>query len=300
MAQDIVALSAGGKHNRSLKTVFIITFVYFVIEVVVGFMSNSLALLSDAAHMLTDVGGQGLALFAIWMSSRPRNAWKTYGYYRTEIFSALLNAVVLLFISGYILYEAWQRFSNPPAVAGIPMLVVAFCGLIINLISMKILRSGSRENINIKGAFLEVVSDMLSSVGVIIAGCIILATGWLYIDPIMSAAIGLFILPRTYNLLKESVNILLEAVPKDIDYNAVNNLFTAKPGVISIHDLHIWTLTSGMYALSVHVIMEPETSLEEASEISRSLKELLATRFKINHTTIEIHIDKTEDVLNNI
>lgn len=300
MAQDLAALSAGAKHNRSLKTVFFITFGYFVIEVVVGFMSNSLALLSDAAHMLTDVGGQGLALFAIWMSSRPRNVWKTYGYYRTEIFSALLNAVVLLFISGYILYEAWQRFSNPPAVAGIPMLVVAFCGLIINLMSMKILRSGSRESINIKGAFLEVVSDMLSSVGVIIAGCIILATGWLYIDPIMSAAIGLFILPRTYNLLKESVNILLEAVPKDIDYNAVNNLFTAKPGVISIHDLHIWTLTSGMYALSVHVIMEPETSLKEAREISRSLKELLATRFKINHTTIEIHIDKTEDVLNNI
>lgn len=300
MAQDLAALSAGAKHNRSLKTVFFITFGYFVIEVVVGFMSNSLALLSDAAHMLTDVGGQGLALFAIWMSSRPRNAWKTYGYYRTEIFSALLNAVVLLFISGYILYEAWQRFSNPPAVAGIPMLVVAFCGLIINLISMKILRSGSRESINIKGAFLEVVSDMLSSVGVIIAGCIILMTGWLYIDPIMSAAIGIFILPRTYNLLKESVNILLEAVPKDVDYNTVNNLFTSTPGVVSIHDLHIWTLTSGMYALSVHVIMEPHTTLKDASELSRSLKKLLATKFKINHTTIEIHIDKTEDVLNNI
>ncbi|MDP2421414.1 cation diffusion facilitator family transporter [Sediminibacterium sp.] len=300
MTQNIAAISAGGKHNRSLKTVFFITFFYFVIEVVVGFMSNSLALLSDAAHMLTDVGGQGLALFAIWMSSRPRNEWKTYGYYRTEIFSALLNAVVLLFISGYILYEAWQRFSDPPAVAGIPMLVVAFCGLIINLISMKILRSGSRESINIKGAFLEVVSDMLSSVGVIIAGCIILITGWLYIDPIMSAAIGVFILPRTYTLLKESVNILLEAVPKDVDYNAVNNLFTATPGVISIHDLHIWTLTSGMYALSVHVMMGPQSTLNEASQLSRSLKELLATKFKINHTTIEIHIDKAEDVLNNI
>jgi cobalt-zinc-cadmium efflux system protein len=196
----VTASSAGAKYNKSLKIVFGITSAYFVIEVVVGFISNSLALLSDAAHMLTDVGGQALALFAIWMSSKPRTNWKTYGYYRTEIFSALINAVVLLFISGYILFEAWQRFKNPPAVAGIPMLVVAFCGLIINLVSMKILKAGSTESINIKGAFLEVVSDMLSSVAVIIAGCIILVTGWLYIDPIMSAAIGLFILPRTYNL----------------------------------------------------------------------------------------------------
>lgn len=197
--------SAGAKHNKSLKIVFAITATYLVIEVVVGFISNSLALLSDAAHMLTDVGGQALALFAIWMTSKPRNNRKTYGYYRTEIFSALINALVLIFISGFILYEAWQRFKEPPAVAGIPMLIVAFCGLIINLIGMKILKAGSKESINIKGAFLEVVSDMLSSVAVIIAGIIILATGWLYIDPIMSALIGLFILPRTYNLLKESV-----------------------------------------------------------------------------------------------
>lgn len=291
--------SAGAKHNRSLKIVFVITASYLIIEVIVGFMSNSLALLSDAAHMLTDVGGQALALFAIWMSSKPRNNKKTYGYYRTEIFSALINAIVLIFISGYILYEAWQRFKEPPAVAGIPMLIVAVCGLIINLVAMKILKAGSEESINIKGAFLEVVSDMLSSVAVIIAGIIILATGWLYIDPIMSALIGLFILPRTYNLLKESVDILLEGVPKGVDYAAVEKFIVEKPGVLSVHDLHIWTLTSGINALSCHIIMSEETILLEINDITAYIKKELVTTFKITHTTIEVHLEK-EGYLPNI
>jgi len=290
--------SAGAKHNKSLKIVFAITASYLIIEVIVGFISNSLALLSDAAHMLTDVGGQALALFAIWMSSKPRNNRKTYGYFRTEIFSALINAIVLIFISGYILYEAWQRFKEPPAVAGIPMLIVAVCGLIINLIAMKILKAGSKESINIKGAFLEVVSDMLSSVAVIIAGIIILATGWLYIDPIMSALIGLFILPRTYNLLKESVDILLEAVPKEVDYAAVEKFIAGKPGVLSVHDLHIWTLTSGINALSGHIIMNAETKFSEISEITSAIKNELVTTFKITHTTIEVHIEKEGYVQN--
>lgn len=291
--------SAGAKHKKSLKIVFAITATYLVIEVVAGFISNSLALLSDAAHMLTDVGGQALAIFAIWMSSKPRNNRKTYGYYRTEIFSALINALVLIFISGFILYEAWQRFKEPPAVAGIPMLVVAFFGLIINLIAMKILKAGSKESINIKGAFLEVVSDMLSSVAVIIAGIIILATGWLYIDPIMSALIGLFILPRTYNLLKESVDILLEGVPKDVDYAAVEKFITERPGVVSVHDLHIWTLTSGINALSGHIIMEAETKLLEINEVTSAIKDELVAKFKITHTTIEVHIDR-EGYIQNI
>lgn len=291
--------SAGAKHNKSLKIVFGITASYLIVEVIVGFISNSLALLSDAAHMLTDVGGQALALFAIWMASKPRNNRKTYGYYRTEIFSALINALVLIFISGYILYEAWQRFKEPPAVAGVPMLIVAVCGLIINLIAMKILKAGSEESINIKGAFLEVVSDMLSSVAVIIAGIIILATGWLYIDPIMSALIGLFILPRTYNLLKESVDILLEGVPKDVDYAAVEKFIAEKPGVVSVHDLHIWTLTSGINALSGHIIMKAETQLLEINEVTSAIKDELVAKFKITHTTIEVHIDK-EGYIQNI
>jgi len=290
--------SAGAKHNKSLKIVFAITVSYLIIEVIVGFISNSLALLSDAAHMLTDVGGQALALFAIWMSSKPRNNRKTYGYYRVEILSALTNALVLIFISGFILFEAWQRFKNPPAVSGIPMLIVAFCGLLVNLIAMKILRAGSKESINIKGAFLEVVSDMLSSVGVIIAGIIILATGWLYIDPIMSALIGLFILPRTFKLLKESVDILLEAVPADIDYASVEKCIAERPGVQSVHDLHIWTITSGVTALSVHVIMKEETGFTEISDLVTNIKEHLASEFKIMHSTIEVHKEKENYIPN--
>lgn len=292
------ATSAGAKHNKSLKIVFAITASYLIIEIIVGFASNSLALLSDAAHMLTDVGGQALALFAIWMASKPRNNNKTYGYLRTEIFSALINAIVLIFISGFILYEAWQRFENPPAVAGVPMLIVAFCGLIINLIAMKILSAGSKESINIKGAFLEVVSDMLSSIAVIIAGIIILATGWLYIDPIISALIGLFILPRTYNLLKESVDILLEGVPKDVDFVAVEKYITGESGVVSVHDLHVWTLTSGVNALSGHIIMNPETNISEINDALFAIKQELSSKFKINHTTLEVHLDKEGYVQN--
>ncbi len=292
--------SAGNRHNRSLKIVFVITGSYLVVEVVVGFISNSLALLSDAAHMLTDVMGQALALFAIWMSSKPRNTRKTYGYLRVEIFSALINAVVLLFISGYILIEAWQRFKEPPVVSGVSMLIVAGCGLVVNLIAMRILRAGSKESINIKGAFLEVVSDMLSSVAVIIAGVIILLTGWLYIDPIMSAVIGLFILPRTYNLLKEAVNILLEAVPREVDYKKVELFIAANENVQSHHDLHIWTLTSGVNALSVHLVFKYDLQLSEVNPIVSGIKKTLAEEYKINHTTIEVHLESEGYLPNNI
>ena len=292
--------SAGNKHNKSLKIVFTITLIYFIIEVIVGFMSNSLALLSDAAHMLTDVAGQALALFAIWMASKLRNSKKTYGYLRTEIFSALINAIVLIFISGYILYEAWQRFQDPPKVAGFSMLIVASIGLIINLISMKILKSGSEESINIKGAFLEVVADMLRSIAVIIAGIIILSTGWLLIDPIISALIGLFILPRTFGLLKESVDILLEGVPKDVNYDAVEKYISKNPGVDSIHDLHIWSLTSGVNALSGHIIMKPETTITEMNDIIFKIKKELNSSYKISHTTLEVHINKEDYTSNSI
>ena len=292
--------SAGNKHNKSLKIVFSITLVYFIVEVIVGFMSNSLALLSDAAHMLTDVAGQVLALFAIWMASKPRNSKKTYGYLRTEIFSALINAIVLIFISGYILYEAWQRFQDPPKVAGFSMLIVASIGLIINLISMKILKSGSEESINIKGAFLEVVADMLSSIAVIIAGIIILSTGWLLIDPIISALIGLFILPRTFGLLKESFDILLEGVPKDVNYDTVEKYISKNPGVDSIHDLHIWSLTSGVNALSGHIIMKPETTITEMNDIIFKIKKELNSSYKISHTTLEVHINKEDYTSNSI
>lgn len=286
--------SAGGKHNKALKTVFAIAAVFLIVEVIAGLASNSLALLSDAGHMLTDVGGQALALFAIWMASKPRNVTKTYGYYRIEIFSALINALVLLGISVFILVEAYQRFKNPPEVAGIPVMIVAVVGLVINLVSMKLLHAGSKESINIKGAFMEVLSDMLSSIAVIIAGVIIYLTGWLYIDPIMSVFIGLFILPRTFHLMKESIDILLEGVPKDIDYKAVEKVIDDHPEVLSVHDLHIWTITSGIYALSAHVTMRPEANVAELSMVLGTVKETLAQKFNITHTTLEAHIEEAE------
>lgn len=192
------ALSTTARHQRALWITFALTFTYFVIEVVGGILTNSLALLADAAHMLTDVGGLALALFAAWMSQKPATPAKSYGYYRVEILAALANAVVLFLISFYILYEAYRRFQEPPEVDSLPMLAVAAVGLVVNLVGIWNLRRGAGESLNVQGAFLEVVSDTLGSLGVIVAGVIMLATGWYYADPIFSVLIGLFILPRTH------------------------------------------------------------------------------------------------------
>ena len=206
-------LSAAVQNRRALIITFALTFSYFVVEVVGGILTNSLALLADAAHMLTDVFGLGLALFATWISQKPATPVKTYGYYRVEILAALANAIVLFFVSFYILYEAYYRFKSPPEVASLPMMIIAVVGLGVNLVGFWTLRSGAKESLNVQGAFLEVVSDALGSIGVIIAGLIMLLTGWYYADPIFSVLIGLFILPRTWKLLMQAVNVLLEGTP---------------------------------------------------------------------------------------
>jgi cobalt-zinc-cadmium efflux system protein len=190
-------ISATAQNRRGLQITFALTLAYFIVEVVGGILTNSLALLADAAHMLTDVFGLGLALFASWISQKPATPEKTYGYYRFEILAALANGVVLFFISFYILYEAYYRFKSPPEAASLPMMMIAVVGLVINLVGFWILRKGAKESLNVQGAFLEVISDALGSVGVIIAGVIMLATGWYYADPLFSVLIGLFILPRT-------------------------------------------------------------------------------------------------------
>jgi len=200
------ALSATAEHRRALKITFVLTFAYFVVEVVGGVLTNSLALLADAAHMLTDVGGLGLALFAAWMSQKPATPDKTYGYYRVEILAALANAVVLFLVSFYILYEAYRRFQAPPEVASLPMLAVAAVGLVVNLVGIWVLSRGAEESLNVRGAFLEVISDTLGSLGVIIAGLIMLIAGWYYADPIFSVLIGLFILPRDYDYSIEGLS----------------------------------------------------------------------------------------------
>ena len=201
--------SPASTNKRSLALVFGLTLLYLIAEVVGGILTHSLALLADAGHMLTDVAGLGLALFAIRFAERPATPERTYGFYRVEILAALTNAVVLIGISLYILYEAWQRFKHPPEVESKGMLLVAVIGLVVNMAGIFILRKGSKESLNMKGAYFEVLSDMLTSVGVIIAGVIMLTTGWYYADPLISAGIGLFIFPRTWALLKEAVGVLL-------------------------------------------------------------------------------------------
>lgn len=280
-----IRISAGRKNKRKLWIAFGLTSGYMIAEALGGLLTGSLALLADAGHMLTDAGALGLALFAIRYAERPATPQKSYGYLRTEILAALGNAVVLLLISFYILYEAWQRFRRPPEVLGGPMLVVASIGLILNFISMRMLASAAGESLNAKGAYLEVLSDTLGSVGVIVASVIVLTTGWYLADPIIGAAIGLFIVPRTWTLLKDATHILMEGVPERIDVAVLESALRGISGVIAIHDLHVWTLTSGWDSLSAHVEIEDSA---EHGRVLNELQRLLKDRFEIEHATLQL------------
>jgi cobalt-zinc-cadmium efflux system protein len=279
------AHSAAGANKRNLAIVFGLTTLYLVAEVIGGLLTHSLALLADAGHMLTDVAGLGLALLAIRFAERPATPQRTYGFYRVEILAALTNGVVLIGISLYILFEAYERFRNPPEVQSGTMLIVASIGLAINIAGIFILRKGSTESLNMKGAYFEVLSDMLTSIGVIVAALIMMATGWYYADPIISAGIGLFILPRTWKLLREAVGVLLEGTPSDVNVTAVREAVTRLPGVQEMHDLHVWTLTSGMNAMSAHVVVA-DTSMHDA--VLRAVHDTITKNFKIAHVTIQI------------
>ena len=281
-------ISATAKNRRGLQITFALTFAYFLVEVAGGILTNSLALLADAAHMLTDVFGLGLALFATWISQKPATPQNTYGYYRFEILAALTNAVVLFFISFYILYEAYYRFKSPPEVASLPMMMIAVVGLGVNLAGLWILRSGAKESLNVQGAFLEVVSDALGSIGVIIAGLIMLLTGWYYADPIFSVLIGLFILPRTWKLLMQAVNVLLEGTPAHINLAAVEQEILKVRGVEKVHDLHVWTITSGIEALSTHIVLAEGCEPRDGDRILEQLAAVLKEKFAIDHSTIQI------------
>ena len=244
--------SGAGKNRSRLRGA--LTAAYFVTELVAGWLTGSLALLADAGHMLTDVAGLGLAVFAIHMAERPATSERTYGYYRTEILAALANAVVLIAICIWVLVEAYERFRHPQAVASGPMLLVAVVGLGVNARSIWLLRSASEESLNLKGAYFEVLSDAISSVGVMAAAAVIWLTGWLYADPLVSAGIGLFILPRTAKLMADAVGVLLEGTPADVNIGELRAAIAAIRGVADVHDLHVWSLTSGVNALSVHVV----------------------------------------------
>jgi len=285
--------SPAGASKRRLAWVLGLTTVYLVVEVVGGLLTGSLALLADAGHMLTDVAGVGLALLAIRFAEKPATSERTYGYYRAEILAALTNAVVLIGISFYILYEAYQRLLDPPAVAGGWMLAIAALGLVVNLAGMLLLRPGSSESLNVKGAYFEVLSDALSSLGVILAAALIWTTGWYYADPLISAGIGLFILPRTWRLLKEATSVLLEGTPTDVSLAAVRAAIESLPGVVGVHDLHAWSLTSGVNALSAHVVIVEGARLGETLTVVH--REVTST-FSISHVTVQVEPQGWEEL----
>jgi len=290
-------LSAAVQNRRALRTAFLLTFIYFIVEVVGGLLTNSLALLADAAHMLTDVGGLGLALFATWMSQKPATPRKTYGYYRVEVLAALVNAIALLLIAFYILYEAYRRFQEPVEVKSLPMLVIAVVGLGVNLISAWNLYQGAKESLNVRGAFLEVVGDALSSLGAIVAGWIMLTAGWYYADPIFSVLIGLYILPRTWKLLTQAVHVLLEGTPAHINTAAVAQAMLQVEGVAAVHELHIWTITSGIEALSAHVVLSKGIEPQAAPKVLETLAIRLKKEFGIDHTTIQVEQPGRNDIV---
>jgi cobalt-zinc-cadmium efflux system protein len=277
--------SAGDRHSRSLLVVLTITAAFMVVEVVTAVLTDSLVLLADAGHMLTDVAGVALALGAIHYARRPANQRKTYGYYRAEILAALANAVLLLAVAAYIFYEAFQRFTDPPEVDSVPLLAVASGGLVVNIIAARILHSGAQESMNVRGAFLEVWKDILGSVAAIAAALIILTTGWRYADPILAAAVGALILPRTWDLLKGALDVLFEGAPAHLDTADVSREMMSVPGVAAVHDLHIWTVTSGFVSLSAHV----ETDQTRGQhDILVDLRKCLAERFSVDHATLQI------------
>ncbi|MEK4031980.1 cation diffusion facilitator family transporter [Methylocystis sp. IM3] len=285
--------SAAGRHKRGLVSALALAVAFMAVEVIGGLWTGSLALLADAAHMLTDAAGLALALIAIRFAERPATPQNTYGYVRMEVLSALTNAVVLLLLTSYILYEAYQRFLDPPEILGAPMLGVALVGLAVNLISMKLLSAGSSESLNVKGAYFEVLSDMLASLGVIIAAAIVMLTGWPLADPIIGAGIGLFIIPRTWILLKQAVHILMEGTPPDVDIALLERKLAEIPDVTAVHDLHVWTITSGIDAMSCHLVV---TDMAQARTVLLAANNVMKNDFRITHATIQIEDQNLREV----
>jgi cobalt-zinc-cadmium efflux system protein len=277
--------NASAAHVGRLKIVFVITLVVMLFEVAAGLVSGSLALLADAGHMLTDVAGIGLALTAIYLAARPATDDRTYGWYRLEILAAVVNAMLLFAVAFWVLFEAWRRFHSPPEIQSALMLAVAVVGLIANLVSARMLKEGQGESLNMRGAYLEVLGDLLGSAAVIIAAVVIATTGSQFADPIASVVIGLLILPRTWHLLRDAVDVLLEATPKDVDLDTIRKHILEMEGVADVHDLHAWTITSGMNVVSAHVVI-PDGA--EPSEILDRLGTCLSGDFDIEHSTFQL------------
>lgn len=274
-----------GADRRSLAAVFVLTTVFMVAEVVGGLVTGSLALLADAGHMISDAFSLGVALFAVWLAERPATSNRSFGYKRAEILAALFNGVTLVAISVWIFIEAYRRLWEPPEILGGWMLAVAALGLVVNVAAAFILSRSGGESLNLQGVLRHVVADVLGSVGAIAAALVILTTGWRYADPAISALIGLLVLASSWKLLRDSSNILLEGTPPGIDASEVGRSMASLEGIEEIHDLHIWTITSGFPALSAHVLVSRE---ENCHARRRDLEELLAREYGIEHTTLQV------------
>jgi cobalt-zinc-cadmium efflux system protein len=272
-------------NKQRLRAVLLLSGAYMVAEAIGGLITNSLALLADAGHMLSDVAALGLSLFALWVAGRPPTAQRTYGYYRAEILAALANGVGLVLIAIYVFIEASHRLGTRYEVRGPLMMEIAIGGLLVNLISLWLLRGGTGENLNVRGAWLHVLGDALGSVGAIAAGALILAFGWNWADPVASVLIALLVLYSAWSLVREAVAVLLEGAPGHIDVDELHDSIMASEGVLAVHDLHVWTIASGLVALSCHVVAGDGTSRRALLE---SLNGLLEHRYGIHHTTIQI------------
>jgi len=275
----------GASNRRRLALVLALTLAFLGVEVAAGFLTGSLSLLADAGHMLTDVAGLVLALLAMKVAERPPSPRRTYGYHRAEILAALTNGVVLLGVAGYILFEAWHRFAHPRPVPGLPVFAVAAVALAVNVASAFALHRGSRASLNVRGAYNEVMADAVSSVGVMAGAATITLTGWYWVDPLVAVLIAAFILPRTVALLREAVGVLLEGAPREVDMDALRAAMEGVPGVKRIHDLHVWTLTSGVHALSAHAIVTEDAT---HAEVLVALRQRVTDDFSIRHVTVQL------------
>lgn len=278
--------SAGARHLRPLVITLVMGLVFMAVELSVGILTSSLALLSDAAHLLTDVIGTAMALTAILLARRIRvSARHTFGMYRGEVLAALANAVLLFGVAGYVLVEAIGRVAHPPEVAGLPVLVTAAFTVVGNLVCFLLLRRGAGESLNVRGAYLEVLADLVGSVGVLVSGAVTLAFGWRYADPVIGVVIGLWVLPRTWSLARRALRILFQHAPERLDVGSMGVELGGLPGVAEVHDLHVWTLTSGMEVVSAHLSCRPDAA---PGSVLTAAQTLLAERYQIEHATLQV------------
>lgn len=281
-----------GATARMLTWALALTATYLVAEVVGAFVFNSLALLSDAGHMLTDVAGLVIALMAIKIGTKSPDDKRTFGYRRFEILAAVFNALMLFAVAIYVLIEAIGRFGSPEPVQSTGMMVIAIIGLIVNLISMRILMSGKNASLNVKGAYLEVWADMIGSIGVIAGALVIRFTGWTLVDPIVAIGIGLWVLPRTWILLRDTINVLLEGVPGALRLSDIRKAITAVPGVSSVHELHVWSLSTNDVSCMAHVEIG---AAAESDKVRGAVQAMLADRFEIEHSTIQTEAEPCQE-----